>query len=75
MSAVATPLILTPAKDQEQETLLGGRTSLMGEVFRERVKVLYQKLSESIGQNPEEFHQDHSKLERECFTTITRTGL
>ena len=36
--------------------------SLTGEVLRELVKDLYQKLSESIGQNPEEFHYDYCEI-------------
>ena len=46
----------------EQETSFGGesqRTKLM----KDYVKDLYKKLSENIGETPEEFHYDYLKLE------------
>ena len=46
----------------EQETSFGGesqRTKLM----KDYVKDLYKKLSENIGETPEEFHYDYFKLE------------
>ena len=46
----------------EQETLFGGesqRTKLMKDYVRD----LYKKLSENIGETPEEFHYDYFKLE------------
>ena len=48
--------------ERKQEMSFGGRTSLRGEVLREQVKGLYQKLSASIGQNPDEFHYDYFKI-------------
>ena len=51
----------------EQETSFGGesqRTKLM----KDYVKDLYKKLSENIGETPEEFHYDYFKLEdRELY--------
>ena len=47
---------------REQETSFGGesqRTKLM----KDYVKDLYKKLSENIGETPEEFHYDYFKLE------------
>ena len=47
--------------EHEQETSFGGesqRTSLM----KDYVKDLYKKLSENIGETPEEFHYDYFKL-------------
>ena len=46
----------------EQETSFGGesqRTKLM----KDYVKDLYKKISENIGETPEEFHYDYFKLE------------
>ena len=46
----------------EQETSFGGesqRTKLM----KDYVKDLYKKISENIGETPEEFHHDYFKLE------------
>ena len=46
----------------EQETSFGGesqRTKLM----KDYIKDLYKKLSENIGETPEEFHYDYFKLE------------
>ena len=48
--------------EREQETSFGGesqRTKLM----RDYVKDLYKKISENIGEIPEEFHYDYFKLE------------
>ena len=48
----------------EQETSFGGesqRTKLMKDYVRD----LYKKLSENIGETPEEFHYDYFKLENE----------
>ena len=47
---------------EEQETYFGGesqRTKLM----KDYVKDLYKKISENIGETPEEFHYDYFKLE------------
>ena len=47
---------------REQETSFGGesqRTKLM----KDYVKDLYKKISENIGETPEEFHYDYFKLE------------
>ena len=49
--------------ESEQEMSFRGM-SLMMKVLREHVKVLYQKLSESISQNPEKFHYDYFKIRK-----------
>ena len=59
---------LTPVRgstwepEHEQETSFRG-TSQRTRLVREYVKDLYQKLSENIGETPEEFHFDYFKLE------------
>ena len=47
----------------EQETSFGGRESQRTKLMKDYVKDLYKKLSENIGQTPEEFHYDYFKLE------------
>ena len=46
----------------EQETSLGGE-SQKTKLMKDYVKDLYKKLSENIGETPEEFHYDYFKLE------------
>ena len=48
--------------EREQEVSFG-RTSQRTRLVREYAKDLYQKLSENIGETPEEFHFDYFKLE------------
>ena len=45
----------------EQETSFGGE-SQKTKLMKDYVKDLYQKLSENIGETPEEFHYDYFKL-------------
>ena len=47
----------------EQETSFGGRESQRTKLMKDYVKDLYKKLSENIGETPEEFHYDYFKLE------------
>ena len=47
----------------EQETSFGGRESQRTKLMEDYVKDLYKKLSENIGETPEEFHYDYFKLE------------
>ena len=57
-----TPGRSTWEPECEQETSFGGesqRTKLM----KDYVKDLYEKISENIGETPEEFHYDYFKLE------------
>ena len=57
-----TPERSTWELEREQETSFGGesqRTKLM----KDYVKDLYKKISENIGETPEEFHYDYFKLE------------
>ena len=56
-----TPERSTWEPTHEQETSFGGesqRTKLM----KDYVKDLYKKISENIGETPEEFHSDYFKL-------------
>ena len=48
--------------EREQETLFGEESQRTG-LMKDYVKNLYKKLSENIGQTPEEFHFDYFKLE------------
>ena len=48
--------------EREQETSFGG-TSQRTRLMKDYVKDLYEKLSENIGETPEEFHFDYFKLE------------
>ena len=48
---------------REQETSFRGRESQGTKLMKDYVKDLYKKLSENIGENPEEFHYDYFKLE------------
>ena len=47
----------------EQETSFGGRESQRIKLMKDYVKDLYKKISENIGETPEEFHYDYFKLE------------
>ena len=47
----------------EQETLFGGRESQRSKLMKDYVKDLYKKISENVGETPEEFHYDYFKLE------------
>ena len=47
----------------EQETSFGGRESQRTKLMKDYVRDLYKKLSENIGETPEEFHFDYFKLE------------
>ena len=47
----------------EQETSFGGRESQRTKLMKDYVKDLYKKLSENIGETPEEFHYAYFKLE------------
>ena len=47
----------------EQETSFGGRKSQRTKLMKDYVKDLYKKLSENIGETPEELHYDYFKLE------------
>ena len=46
----------------EQETSFGGRESQRTKLMKDHVKDLYKKISENIGETPEEFHYDYFKL-------------
>ena len=48
---------------REQETLFGGKESQRTKLMKDYVRDLYKKLSENIGETPEEFHYDYFKLE------------
>ena len=48
---------------REQETLFEGRESQRTKLMKDYVRDLYKKLSENIGETPEEFHHDYFKLE------------
>ena len=48
---------------REQETSFGGRESQSTKLMKDYVKDLYKKISENIGETPEEFHYDYFKLE------------
>ena len=47
----------------EQETSFGGRESQRTNLMKDYVKDLYKKISENIGETPEEFHYDYFKLQ------------
>ena len=47
----------------EQETSSGGRESQRTKLMKDYVKDLYKKISENIGETPEEFHYHYFKLE------------
>ena len=47
----------------EQETSFGGREFQRTKLMKDYVRDLYEKLSENIGETPEEFHYDYFKLE------------
>ena len=61
--------LVTPGKSstweptREQEKSFGGRESQRTKLMKDYVKDLYKKLSENIGETPEEFHYDYFKLE------------
>ena len=46
----------------EQETSFGGRESQRTKLMKDYVKDLYKKISENIGETPEEFQYDYFKL-------------
>ena len=46
----------------EQEMSFGGRESQRTKLRKDYIKDLYKKLSENIGETPEEFHYDYFKL-------------
>ena len=48
---------------REQEMSFGGRESQRTKLMKDYVKDLYKKVSENIGETPEEFHYDYFKLE------------
>ena len=48
---------------REQETSFGGRESQRTKLMKDYVRDLYKKLSENIGETPEECHYDYFKLE------------
>ena len=48
---------------REQETSFGGRESQRTKLMKDYIKDFYKKLSENIGETPEEFHYDYFKLE------------
>ena len=48
--------------EHEQETSFGGRESQRTKLMKDYVKDLYKKISENIGETPEEFHYDYFKL-------------
>ena len=48
---------------REQETSFGGRESQRTKLMKDYVKDLYKKITENIGETPEEFHYDYFKLE------------
>ena len=47
---------------REQETSFGGRESQRTKLMKDYIKDLYKKISENIGETPEEFHYDYFKL-------------
>ena len=47
--------------EHEQETSFGGRESQRTKLMKDYVKDLYKKISENIGETPEEFHYDYFK--------------
>ena len=48
---------------REQETSFGGRESQRTKLMKDYVKDLYKKISENVGETPEEFHYDYFKFE------------
>ena len=54
----------------EQETSFG-RESQRTKLMKDYVRDLYKKLSENIGESPEEFHYDYFKLEKRQIKTVT----
>ena len=56
----ATPSTWEPTR--EQETSFGGRESQRTKLMKDYVKDLYKKISENIGETPEEFHYNYFKL-------------
>ena len=63
-----TPGRSTWEPTSEQETSFGGRESQRTKLMKWYVKDLYKKLSENVGETPEEFHYDYFKLEdRELY--------
>ena len=49
--------------DQEEQETSFGRESQRTKLMKDYVRDLYKKLSENIGETPEEFHYDYFKLE------------
>ena len=49
--------------EHERETSFRGRESQRTKLMKDYVKDLYKKISENIGETPEEFHYDYLKLE------------
>ena len=47
----------------EEETSFGGRESQRTKLMKDYVEDLCKKMSENIGETPEEFHYDYFKLE------------
>ena len=60
---LVTPGVQTWEPTSEQETSFGGRESQRTKLMKDYVKDLYKKLSENIGETPEELHYDYFKLE------------
>ena len=60
---LVTPGRSTWEPTREQETSFGGRESQRTKLMKDYIKDLYKKLSENIGENPEEFHYGYFKLE------------
>ena len=58
----ATPSTWEPERG-EQETSFGGRESQRTKLMKDYIKDLYNKITENIGETPEEFHYDYFKLE------------
>ena len=56
----------------EQETSFGGRESQRTKLMKDYVKDLYKKISENIGETPEEFHYDYSNSKVGNYTTEAR---
>ena len=58
-----TPGRSTWEPEREQETSFRGRESQRTKLMKDYVKDLYKKISENIGETPEEFHYNYFKLE------------
>ena len=58
-----TPGRSTWEPECEQETSFRGRESQRTKLMKDYVKDLYKKISENIGETPEEFHYNYFKLE------------